>query len=177
MIIENIKKTKRAEVSDNALITISGEHLMTHQGKAFVYSRTDNLGSGAQVNIGMRLDNPEKCVHIVPILGGLYEINAYLFENSVYTGGTVFSGVNRKRIPPIGTHEGVWVLNPTITDVGNPVFLRNLGAGKTTGGETRGQMEWILAPEVNYILRLESLQNGNKVDMLLEWYEELIELL
>lgn len=175
MRIKNFKNNKFANVSNESVGMIETDHLMVHQGKSFLYTRKDTLSNNEVVNIGIYLSNPLKACHLLHLVHGISEYTIYLYEDAVYTGGSPLPPKNRNRIYKTTLADTALVLAPTITDEGTLLHSDNIGSGNQTGGDSRENNEWILAPETYYLLRVISNSNTNLITQIIEFYENLLE--
>jgi len=108
-------------------------------------------------------------------------VNAFIYENPSYTGGTLSPTQNPNAINQVATLSQV-LINPSISAVGFLIFSPEYSIGSTSqqskGSTSRetGQ-EKILKPNTAYLLRLTSIDSQvESVTTSLSWYEGPLDL-
>ena len=90
--------------------------------------------------------------------------------------GTAFGSLNMNRLMT-RTAETLLYHSPTITATGAITMVnRIIPAGATAqtrvGGQSSKGVEWVLAPETDYLLRITNTSGGNiPISTVFEWYE------
>ncbi len=87
------------------------------------------------------------------------------FENTIVSAdGAAIPAVNHRRIPPVRPAATTLFQNPTVTDDGDvliPIIdLPGGSSGKNTAGGSDETLFWVLAPGLNYLLRLTNKSNS-----------------
>jgi hypothetical protein len=143
-----------------ALLTMSLEQYMVHQGKAFVFTSQFTLAAGATVDF-MGVTGPTSDVHFrnydVTSLTG--PVDTFLYEGTTYSAaGTPASAVNLNRTS-INTPTISIYGSPTVTSIGTLLSTATSTAGGNKTGDTTGGLpvEWILRPDTAYTLRVHNI--------------------
>jgi len=164
--------------ADAPVITIDVNHQRNHDGRAFfaykIYPDTAPLAALASIDIV--LASPSGVYpHMTVDAMCLGDAELYIYENTVTTGGTAFTPINRNRNYAVSNPSQVaMVINPTVTSVGTELDAQIIpgGSGKKAGGGTAGSLEYVLKPLTNYMFRLTNVNGTSHAAFLqLEWYE------
>lgn len=160
---------------ENALPTIEKEHAEIHEGAHFLAHAVGTIGSGT--NFDLQMTTPA-----TPIKRGIHAIfgvNASgIGTLSIYEAATSSTGTTvtpRNRLRTGGTSACAVVHTPTVTGTGTLLEQDTIGGGQgafTIGGRTRGNAEWVLAPNTKYLARFTSGTAGNVVAVDIDYYEE-----
>jgi len=143
-----------------ALLTMSLEQYMVHQGKAFVFSSKFTLAADSTIDF-MGVTGATSDVHFrnydITSLTGAVETTFY--EGVTYSAaGTPASALNMNRTslnaPTISIYG-----SPTVTSTGTTLSVATSTAGGNKTGDTTGALpvEWILKPDTAYMLRVHNL--------------------
>jgi len=121
--------------------------------------------------------DPQKRVHMTFAHEGSGEHQYQVIEGVTYSaGGADTDPLNRRRDSGATSMQefklGSTKSSNVITYTGGSAIWEDWsGAGKTTGGENRGTQEWILAPNVEYIVVLTSKAAGILLSQDVTFYE------
>jgi hypothetical protein len=160
----------------DAYSTRTIEQVRLIEGHAFatgsLRSFADPLPAGQSIDIAIAFPSG---VNPLFTITGLSSGNAigYLYENANVTGGTSLPIVNRNRASTIAS-QGVAVLNPTVTSVGNPILQEILlgGEGKKGAGAEMHGNNIILKGLTSYLFRLTNADNQSHAsEIILTWNE------
>lgn len=162
--------------ADAPTIMVDVNHQRNHDGRAwFAYKinpYTSPLADGASIDIVLASASGV-IPHMTVDALCLGDAELYIYENTVATGGTLFTPLNRNRNYTTSSQVAM-IINPTVTSVGTQLDAQIIpgGAGKKSGGGTAGSLEYVLKPLTNYMFRLTNVNGTNHAAYLaLEWYE------
>ncbi len=160
-----------------AQVGIDLHHYRIHSGHDFFtsYKTPDAsaLADNASLSFGVTTGGAR--IHLVArgAIGGDFE--GLLYEGSVWTGGTGQDIFNKRRDSLITTTASV-VRDPTVSNVGTLLENEFIPGGigpQAVGGSAGQDMEWILAPNRKYLVRITNRAgNAQPASLALEWYEE-----
>lgn len=157
-------------------------HELIHEGKSFLaYHNNLSLASGSTINIYLETSaSPGSAPHMIADTSGS---GAYDFEILEAPTVTALSGTaqdvynkNRQSATTSTVSDNDGTSNSVSTDVtttadGTVIFFDTLSLGNKQGGQKDYDRELILAPSTEYVFRLTSRENGNRVHINLSWYE------
>lgn len=162
--------------ADAPIINVDVNHQRNHDGRAWFAYRinpySSPLADGASIDIVMASASGV-FPHLTVDALCLGDAEFYIYENTVATGGTAFTPVNRNR-NYTNSSQVAMITNPTITSLGTQLDAQIIagGSGKKSSGGGAGTLEYVLKPLTNYLFRLTNV-NGtpHAAYLALEWYE------
>lgn len=160
-------------------VVVDFEHHQVHEGESHGYSNlTASLAAGSskdfRVNVPAALNTVGEAPHMVIEIITTLEAEAYLYEGMTYTegnGGTLRVSHNRNRLSSNDAVTAIYE-DPTAATTGDNLWIGLTGSSNRAGASSRSLTEWVLAPG-DYLVRITSRANGNKILIRLEWYEDL----
>ena len=179
--------TERHQEFDNmfrAPMVIDIAHHEIHEGDSFsLYVREVGIADTETIEILIKtpaVTSPQKRIHLI----AEHEAStAHLFdiiEGATYaSGGAAATPINRERgsakISALqAAYTGTTAANIVTGGTPATVWGQLLGAGRTSGGGSRGVDEWVLAPNESYLFRITSAGGGGSACNAfigLVWYE------
>lgn len=165
--------------NSRAVAVIESEHRQTHLGMVWHSSDRDSIANGASLDLLLTppaFSFPHLRKAVFNLGDGPCDILAY---EGVTTSddGTAAPVFNRNR-NSANTPNTVLTTGPTVTDLGTLIHDRYVG---DTGGQGSHQVgsvsaglgeEWILQPEVKYLIRITNNSGGDIiVNYEMMWYE------
>ena len=163
----------RMDASTNSLQTIEYDHHEIHSGSSFTTSYVADIGNGANLDLLIVTPDSLAYAHWFYEIDVEAEASLLLYEAVTATAGAAIVAYNRNRV---GTPDAATVVvtsTPTSITEGTTILRsRHIGSGKTTGGGSRGQHEFILKPNTKYLFRLTNATTGNNfMSVEFDWYE------
>ncbi len=163
------------DIVEPAVVTISFEHHEVHEGNfytASIYDADVDAGEAAAKEILLITPNTAKRIHIKVQITGTGAGFIQLTENPTVSVGNVVIAYNNNRN---STNETTLVIkqDPTVTADGTIIFQNWIPAetkGKI-GGVVRLNAEWDLEQNEDYLIRVVSDADNNKVSIVIELYE------
>lgn len=144
-------------------------HYRTHAGQTFSsHHNSSNLAEGLVLSV--KLTTGAISPHMIFNISGKLDYDFEILEAPSSTGGTAHVAYNRNR-PSATTSTGTLVLDPSISADGTVISSNAMGEGQKFGGQISVDNEWILSASTDYIFRLTSRANNNRVHINLTWYE------
>lgn len=158
-------------------VVIDSAHHEIHCGDSLTSFEIFDLGtpSGTR-DILIKVPNPtpsSKRFHFDFSLISEGECEARLYEGTVVSAdGTAKSFYNRNRQDPVSSESEVGIFHtPTVTNVGTNIDGIHFGSGRGSGGEARGEMEWVLLNNTNYLIRLTNFSiKTNHITLKINYY-------
>ncbi len=166
-----------SDETTGAALVITTEHHEVHEGEMFHAGRTvASLANGGNMDLLLTTGTKE-CHTVFEVFAG-GQVTVSLYEGPTVADGTAVPVYNMKR-SSANTALATVKHTPTVTDVGEVALVNGRilpgGTSPTTrvGGGIRQGIEWVLAPETDYLLRVNNSSGGAiAVNAGLEWYEE-----
>lgn len=162
--------------ADAPLVMVDVNHQRNHDGRAWFAYRinpySSPLADGASIDIVMASASGV-FPHLTVDALCLGNAEFYFYENTVATGGTMFTPVNRNRNYTTSSQVAM-ITNPTITSLGTQLDAQIIagGSGKKASGGGAGTLEYVLKPLTNYLFRLTNVNGtAHAAFLALEWYE------
>jgi hypothetical protein len=159
-----------------ALVTIDSVHQHHHAGILYTAWFTNlTLGAGADIELLVRT-LAGQAAHMAQRSSAEAETLVSFFEDPTSTDdGTPIAAVNRNRITA-NTADTLVFEGPTLTGDGTPLTpeIYNPGGsgGNAPGATSIGFGEFILAPDTDYLIRLNNPGGGAiQASLVLDWYE------
>lgn len=159
-------------------------HHELHDGSSFVTALTGTAkNDGTVINIYLKTPGTavsEKRVHLLARASASGAAWFRIKEGIAPTGTTAQAIYNRAResstTSVVYDNAGTPVqgrATGNITHTGGTEIYTSLipGAGKSAGGESRAEAEFILAPNTGYVFEVESDASGLTLGLELDWYE------
>jgi len=161
----------------NHALVVSLWHQRVHQGLYFTADRTvlGTLGNNATIEILLQVGALE--IHLREFANASADATLEIFEGPTFSAaGTALPIINKNRRSSIvstctATHT------PTTSDDGtelDTLYMPGGSGGNASGASASFEVEWLLAANTNYLIRLTNVDGANQSGHLhLEWYEEL----
>lgn len=163
--------------SSYPLIAIAVEHARIHEGRLFtggkMWDSTAKVASGSTVDL-LITTSASKRPHFVVVVESGGDAEIYVYENTVATGGTTCTMVNRNRNSAT-TCEAVVVHTPTVTSVGTLIdssLLAGGGGKKSTGGDGGFGGEFVTAYSTAYLVRVKNTSGASQPMNIVAWLYE-----
>lgn len=168
----------RADSSTESLQVIDYPHHEIHSGNSYFLTYGATVGDGANLEIRIGTPNTTKWAHMELNVEATGQTDIDLYEDTTVTHSSdVILTKNRNRNSsntsgltichtPTGSGDG--------TILAMEIFGLDTGTGATrrlSGGEAGGRAELILKQNSAYLLRVTSATAGNRVMVILSWYE------
>lgn len=152
------------------------EHHQIHEGETHQYTYGPaSLALNANVDLLFTVGNltpTTRTPHFVVEADATAEAWLYIYETPTSTSaGTAGTTYNRNRNSATAPASSVQV-NPTISVVGTLLSAWIVGSGRNGGG-ARESLEWDMAANKTYLIRLTGKAASNDVCVRLMWYEDL----
>lgn len=163
----------RLDKATTTLQTIEYEHHEIHGGSSFITSYAVDLGNGATADLLITTPNTTKWAHVVFTIEHELEAHVYLYENpTVSDAGTGITTYNRDRNSATAATTTV-KHTPTVDPVGTLIWEDHSGSGRTTGGGSHSNGEFVLKQNEDYLLRItNAIANAaNYIAVHIDWYE------
>jgi hypothetical protein len=165
------------DILSGAVATIEYEHHQIHEGDHYYISGFETEATGANVTFGiLSPDSPIQC-HVTIDVFGTSQTELYLYEGSVYVGGTGVTPVNNNRNSTT-TSTLVVVKDPIMTSYGTLIYKQTSGLAGTTPAKSDlnslhdRNREIILKRNTAYTVVIVSRDDDNIISYIWEWYEE-----
>lgn len=155
-----------------APVVMDVEHHEIHCGDSFVVTRSVDLGNGATDTLIINVPNEAvKLYHMTININTESESDFNIYEGATTAAdGTTLTSYNRNRNNAL-TSSLVITHTPTTPSGGTLIYTEHWGAGKSSGGETRGQQEFILKNNTKYRVTItNSTTTNNYVSWKLNYY-------
>jgi hypothetical protein len=175
------RQTQEFDTLFNVPYHLEVDHHEIHEGDSFCIYHSGTIASAAVLQMSITtppVADPQKRVHIVGSFGGSGQTTVSMIEGvtSLAVGsGSALQARNRKRgggDTPTSTGLFKGTTGGLITySGGTTIYSHIIGAGQVTGGASRGQVEWVLAPATSYVFLLTSNAAGNVCWMEGNFYE------
>ncbi len=162
--------------ADAPTIVVDVNHQRNHDGRAYfaykINPTSSPLAAGSSIDIVLASASGV-IPHMTVDALCLGDAELYIYENTVATGGTSFTPLNRNRNYTTSSQVAM-IINPTVSSLGTQLDAQILpgGSGKKSGGGTAGSLEYVLKPLTNYLFRLTNVNGtAHAAHLSLEWYE------
>ena len=169
------KWTSAFDLATHAINVVNYEHHEIHAGRSYVTTWVQDVGNGGTVNFTLKTPDSARWVHMLWEVESELESDLKFYEGSTgVSGGGTVTAYNRNRNSEY-TSECVAVGTPTVGTVGTLLFQSHMGGGSASarfGGEDRGINEWVLKPNMTYLLQMvNATSSNNYMTIHLDWYE------
>ena len=159
--------------STHSIQTIIYEHHEIHSGSYYRAGFQKDIPNGGTSIFAITTPDTTKWLHFRPAVDVELEAQIMLYENPTsVTGGTSITPRNANR-NSTNTSDAIVVTDPTVNTT-DAIVLGNLveGSGKSSGGESSSQYEWVLKQNTTYVLMVINNATGNnQVNIRCQWYE------
>ncbi len=166
--------------ASGAQIFIDQAQSQIHEGVAYETTAQATGGSGIKATLTFTTSDTKNWMHLLvharsnveahftlgegPTIGAATGTNKVVYNRNRNSTNT--SGIFGTRTVTVGNvTEGA-----TVTSFGTPIEIGHFGGGRT-GGESRGQDEWILKQNTTYALEVESEAASADIEIYMSWYE------
>lgn len=163
---------------DSAINTIFGNivsadyaHNKIHLGRHYEVSEVVFLGSGASRDY--LISTAGNFAHLLIDLVSALDISYTLYEGTTYSGGTALAAVNNNRASANIASVAV-SHSPVAGALGTSLITTRTGSsggGGQAPGSQRGENEFVLNINTDYLLRITSNANNNYSSLIMAWYE------
>lgn len=156
----------------NGRVTESWDHKALHDGQIYRATSYVTLGAGSALTL-MITTGADDNVHLVPTLNTNGPGLAYLYKDSIASGGSTITALNGNCNIPNGTIATV-KKDPTITTVGTILEVLAVGSTgfKTAVGGTAEMSTWILKPNTSYIGQFTADSASCRTIITFTWLED-----
>lgn len=154
-----------------AIKNIDYDHSEIHSGSSFCYSGIATINSGDSVSILITTKDTllwSHCIFYVSVSGAA-TISLHEAVTVSDTGASRTAGNRNRNITRAATTKINY--DPVITNAGTLLGTCYLGEGRKTGDRFRGEEEFILKQNTKYVFRILSEAAGNRVSVMIDWYE------
>lgn len=167
-----------ADPNTHALLMIDNQHHEIHGGDAYLVTYTGTVGNGSDIEIRIQTPDTDEHAHMVFDIVATGETDVDLYEATTLTdaSGNRLTPVNRNRNS--SNTSGLTICHtPGGSGDGNLIAeaIFGLDAGVVVqspiGGQTGGRHEFVLKQNTAYLLRVTSGTDGNRISIVLDWYE------
>lgn len=153
-----------------SFVSIEHEHHEIHEGNSYVVCGSANLSSSAEYGLVMTSSGTTSAhLHSIFRTDGTSAFKIY--ENCSYSGGTLFTSINRNRNMIESSLYRVFEM-PSITASGTLIYKYQGGNVNNNENTKRTENEFVLATGSSYLVLVKSLVANNSVSLILNWYEE-----
>ena len=161
-----------------ALKVIDNAHHEIHEGGSFLMSHTATVGDGSVSELLIITPDTDKFAHMVFDVSATGQTDVDLYKGTAKTAGTAIPTLINHNLnsaianttlithTPAGSGDG--------TKIATAIFGLDLGTGanrRISGGSTGGRNELVLERDTAYLFRVTSGTTGNRITILLDWYE------
>ena len=169
----------RVDKHTDSLATIAESHYEVHEGEAFYIVNKQDIDSLGSYEMRFKTPDSPKRLHMIMAVEGTGHTDVDLYEGTTKThnAAAALTAINRDResdksslieasSTPGGSGDGVNILSMH--------FGLDTGQGsqrEILAGGARDMEEIILARNTAYLLRINSDTDGNRVMIVLDWYE------
>ncbi len=163
----------------NATITVGFSHHEIHEGDSFFIINSVVVNDGIDLEIRIQTPDTAKWAHMVMEVVSTGETDLDLYESTSLThvGGNALTAINRNRNSantsgltichtPAGSGDGTLIVAIKVgIDTGSGANHR------LSGGNANARGEIILKQNTAYLARISSGTDGNRIAVVLDWYE------
>lgn len=157
-------------------VFVPAEHHHLHEGETHQYTYPPTaIANGASLDFRVVVGNLTATTHTPHFaieLDSTGESWLYLYETpTTSANGTLQTVRNRNRNSAVTPGTSIY-LAPTVTNVGTLLSSWIVGSGEKSGGNSRDSIEWGLATNTTYLVRV-TAKNANNIALRMMWYEDL----
>lgn len=170
--------TAQVDPSSGAMKIIESAHSELHGGKHFTYSQIDlDFDIADAVELLIVTPNTTEWTHMIFEVDAAFDTTVSLYEGATHTVAATQTAYNNNRnsasvnATTINTHNNDGVDG---TAIFTSSFGINTGVGVNavlSGGNARGENEWILKQNEKYLLTVVSGTDDSRLSIKLNWYE------
>lgn len=155
-----------------ALTVLDFSHHKIHKGDHYTASERVTLGAAATREYLITTADSSKVPHFLYAVSSGLSVTIDLFEETTKTGGTAVPSLNNNRRSG-NTAETTVTHSPGGAGDGTQILYDSAGGtgGGRSGGEARGENEYLLKRNTKYLLRITSGDANNVISIRLHWYE------
>lgn len=160
-----------------AVVTVEYEHHEIHESAHYYVSGFETESSASNVTFGVTSPDSIISIHMSFEVSAVSQLEMYIYEGSVFVGGTAITPVNNNRNSTT-TSTLVCAKDPAITDYGTLIYSQSsrlAGAPPAKADLTAmhdRNREIILKRNTKYTFVMVSRDDNNIVNYIGEWYEE-----
>lgn len=163
-----------------AIEAIDCFHHEIHEGNAFFAAYQDSdLDTGETLDILIKVPADHE-MHLAAFVSSTAQVLVQTYEAPTTTAdGTAFYTRNKRRLfradVAKGDNNTTFFVGPTVTATGTLLSSVHLGsntASARVGSSVRESSETVLAPAVNYLVRITATNNDTEVSVGFEYYLE-----
>lgn len=164
----------------NSLVIIDTNHNRIHEGDHYYIKGFNSVDSGNSVSFGFTTPNTTKRIHMTYEIVGTTQTEAYIYEDSTTSGGSLLIPFNNNRNSE-NTSDSIVYLNPSASGTGLSsgnlieTYSRGLDGANPSATDRLGNVgrenEIILKSGTTYLYYIKSVGAGNIIDYSLNWYE------
>lgn len=154
-----------------AITTIEYEHHEIHEGNSYIlYVVSHDLDNADTLDLTVITANTTRWMHTVWTAEGTSAIHIYLYEDAVTNvAGGALTALNRDRNSS-NTASATFREGDTFTALGDLIWEWHTG-DKKVGGAGGERDEYILKQGTQYLFRIQSEADNNKVSGQVDFYE------
>ncbi len=157
------------------VVGIDTAHNHLHEGEMFQSTYPPAaLANGTSVTFLLKVGalSASRSPHLTLELDSTGETWLYLYEAPTTSAdGTPQSVVNKNRNYAAVAAGATVFRAPTVSADGTLLSSWIVGSGEKSGGSGRESIEWPIAPNTNYLVRM-TAKNANNVCLRMIWYED-----
>ncbi len=150
---------------------IDHTHEELHEGNHFVSTYAATKNNAETILLLVTTPDNTAVAHLITKLISSGECNIVISENpTISNAGTGLTEINRNRnsSKAAGT---VITHTPTVSDAGTVIYTEHQGAGQQRGADVRGENEFVLKQNEQYLITITSEAASNDLSVILDWYE------
>lgn len=161
-----------------ALRVVDYAHHEIHSGSSFLCSYTGVVADGTEIALLIVTPDTAEYAHMTFDIGSTGETDVYLYKDTGFTGGTAIPTIINHN--QNSQHANTTSITHSPSGSGNGTLMvsamigLDTGGGATrrlSGGSSGGRNEIVLERNTPYLLRVASGTDGNRVSILIDWYE------
>ena len=158
-----------------AEVRIDWEHYLIHQGRHFFLSGFETENAAGTIVFSVTTPNSHVRVHMTFEFEGTSRTEFYIYKAATVTGGATATPINSNQNSDL-TSGCTIKKDPTISVAGTLIHSESRGLEGdnkigATGGQNEREHEIELAPNVTYVFKIISQDNGNIISYMGTWYE------
>jgi hypothetical protein len=171
----HVGQLRKTDALTGSLVSINSEHHEIHEGDHYYINGFLSIDLDDEIVFGITTPDTDTWAHVTTVINGTSQIEVYVYEDSVFTGGTPVTPINNNRNSS-KTSVITLVAAPTVTELGNNISSQSSGkAGvnlqKATAGLNFRQNELLLKRNTKHIFKTKSKDDANIISYSADWYE------
>ena len=163
------------------LVQVGDAEHELHSGNHYIYTNFDiDLDIVDTIEIIIDVDNSGIVPHLLFLVDGQLSTRIELFETTTHTNGAEQTKFNNNRNSLNESSTKLYLSAGGGSD-GTRIFVDQLGISTgggansiVSGGQNRGDSEFILKANTKYLFKISSLTDENQVSYKLTWYDHAI---